>query len=117
MGVVVMALCRRVGFGRIQDLSRSAPTERGGYNSDMKRKRAAVKSVYGLADLQHWKEADPPVRLGVFGDPVEHSLSPQIQNAAIKHSKIDMQYAQFHILPDELRRALQRARRSRLNSR
>ena len=56
-----------------------------------------MKSVYTLQDLQNWREVaddmDPPIQLGVFGDPVAHSLSPQIQNAALKHAKIDVQYA------------------------
>ena len=68
-------------------------------------RKKPAKEVYTLADLQKWHDADPAIRLGVFGDPVEHSLSPQIQNAALKHCKIDMQYARFHILPDELRAA------------
>ena len=72
----------------------------------MKKKPAAAKQVYTLADLKDWHDADPPVRLGVFGDPVEHSRSPQIQNTALKHYKIDLQYARFHILPDELREAI-----------
>ena len=72
----------------------------------MKKKRASAKSVYTLADLKNWREVDPPIRLGVLGDPVEHSFSPQMQNAALKQSKIDMQYARFHILPDELRAAV-----------
>lgn len=75
----------------------------------MKKKRGA-KEVYTLADLQNWPGATsdigPPIRLGVFGDPVAHSLSPQMQNGALRHAKIDMQYARFHILPDELREAL-----------
>src|SRR5205807_9503780 len=54
----------------------------------------------------------PPIRLGAFGDPVAHSLSPQMQNAALKHANIDMQYVGFHIRPDELRDALQLARES-----
>jgi len=69
-------------------------------------KKKSAKDIYTLADLKDWHDADPPVRLGVFGDPVEHSLSPQIQNAALKHCQIDMQYARFHILPDELREAI-----------
>jgi len=76
----------------------------------MKKKRAATKSVYSLADLQNWSEADPPIRLGVLGDPVEHSLSPQMQNAALKHDKIEMQYSRFHIAPNELGPALKRLR-------
>ncbi|MEY2543994.1 MAG: shikimate dehydrogenase [Verrucomicrobiota bacterium] len=69
-------------------------------------KKKSAKNIYTLADLKDWHDVDPPIRLGVFGDPVEHSLSPQIQNAALKHCKIDMQYARFHILPDELREAV-----------
>jgi len=65
---------------------------------------------YTLADLEKWREAtadvDPPIRLGVFGDPVAHSFSPQTQNAALKECKIDMQYARFHIRANELRSAL-----------
>jgi shikimate dehydrogenase len=70
----------------------------------MKKKRA--KEVYTLADLRKWDSIDPPVRLGVFGDPVAHSLSPQMQNAALKTCKIDMEYARFQISPDELQSAL-----------
>jgi shikimate dehydrogenase len=72
----------------------------------MKKRPAVAKQVYTLADLKDWHDADPPVRLGVFGDPVEHSLSPQMQNAALKQCQIDMQYTRFHILPDELREAI-----------
>src|SRR5216117_1766366 len=65
---------------------------------------------YTLADLEKWSEVtgeiDPPIRLGVFGDPVAHSLSPQMQNAALDASEIDMQYARFHIRSNELRAAL-----------
>ncbi|PYL16161.1 MAG: hypothetical protein DME30_09935, partial [Verrucomicrobia bacterium] len=70
------------------------------------KKRKTPKSVYTLGDLKEWRDVDPPIRLGVFGDPVEHSLSPQMQNAAIKHLKIVMQYARFHVSPDELREAM-----------
>ena len=65
---------------------------------------------YTLADLENWAEVvrdvTPPIRLGVFGDPVAHSLSPQIQNAALRACEINMQYARFHIRPNELRSAL-----------
>jgi shikimate dehydrogenase len=72
--------------------------------------KKVAKELYALADLQNWRDVDPPIRVGIFGDPVEHSLSPQMQNAALKHSKIDIQYARFHILPSELREALDRVR-------
>src|SRR6202171_768460 len=78
----------------------------------MKKKSASAKEAYRLADLQDWSEAtrdvDPPIRLGVFGDPVAHSLSPQIQNAALSADKL--QYARFQISPNELRQALNRVR-------
>src|SRR5205814_8163556 len=65
---------------------------------------------YALADLENWsafaKDVDPPVRLGVFGDPVAHSLSPQMQNAALGAYDIHVQYARFHIRANELRSAL-----------
>ena len=65
---------------------------------------------YTLADLEKWAEIarniDPPIRLGVFGDPVAHSLSPQMQNAALRACGIEMQYARFHIRANELRSAL-----------
>jgi shikimate dehydrogenase len=72
--------------------------------------KKVAKELYALADLQSWRDVDPPIRVGIFGDPVEHSLSPQMQNAALKHSKIDMQYARFHILSAELRESLNRVR-------
>ena len=65
---------------------------------------------YTLADLENWRkvasDVDPPVRLGVFGDPVAHSLSPQMQNAALRACEIDARYARFHIRGNELRSAL-----------
>jgi shikimate dehydrogenase len=65
---------------------------------------------YTLADLERWSEitrdVDPPIRLGVFGDPVAHSLSPEMQNAALREFEIKMQYARFHIRADELRSAV-----------
>jgi shikimate dehydrogenase len=65
---------------------------------------------YTLVDLEKWPETsrdiEPPIRLGVFGDPVAHSLSPQMQNAALRTCDIKMQYARFHIRANELRSAL-----------
>ena len=65
---------------------------------------------YTLADLEKWSEIardiDPPIRLGIFGDPIAHSLSPQMQNAALRACEIEMQYARFHIRANELRSAL-----------
>lgn len=73
-------------------------------------KKKSTTDRYTLADLENWREAArdvrPLIRLGVFGDPVAHSLSPQMQNAALKYCKIDMQYGRFHIRANELRAAL-----------
>jgi shikimate dehydrogenase len=73
-------------------------------------KKARAKEIYTLTDLQRWtdiaSDVDPPICLGVLGDPVAHSLSPQIQNAALSACKIKMQYARFHISPNELEDAL-----------
>jgi shikimate dehydrogenase len=65
---------------------------------------------YTLADLEKWddfaRDVDLPIRLGVFGDPVSHSLSPEMQNAALRACEINAQYARFHIRANELRSAL-----------
>ena len=70
-----------------------------------------MKEIYTFADLQDWRKAasraKPPIRLGVFGCPVAHSLSPQIQNAALEKAGVAMRYARFEIAPDELQAALE----------
>jgi shikimate dehydrogenase len=69
-----------------------------------------ITDRYTLADLERWgeitRDVDPQIRLGIFGDPVAHSLSPQMQNAALRAFEINMQYARFHIRGNELRSAL-----------
>ena len=73
-------------------------------------KDAPTKDVYTIADLQDWgrtlRNVKPPIRLGIFGDPIAHSLSPQMQNAALNHHGIDIQYARFQIAPHDLSPAL-----------
>jgi len=68
-----------------------------------------VKDVYTLSDLDTFgrRKLKPPIRLGVLGDPVAHSLSPQMQNAALEATGLDMRYARFQIAPGELPAALQ----------
>jgi shikimate dehydrogenase len=82
----------------------------------MTKRKSRAKEVYSFEDLQNWREVtghvSPPIRLGVFGHPVAHSLSPRMQNAALKGCKIDMQYAAFQIAPEELREALGSIRES-----
>ena len=43
---------------------------------------------------------------GVIGDPVEHSLSPSIQNAAFEASKLDCVFLAFNVKPEELGKAV-----------
>ena len=40
---------------------------------------------------------NPPVRLGVIGDPVAHSRSPVFHNAALQACRISAQYTKLHI--------------------
>lgn len=63
-----------------------------------------MKDFYTLADLENWHAR--AVRLGVVGDPVAHSLSPTMQNAALEKCGIEMRYAAFRISPNELSDAL-----------
>ena len=66
-----------------------------------------MKEAYTLTDLQNWKaKSKAPIRLGVLGDPVAHSLSPQLQNAALENCGLQMGYARFQIAADELPDAL-----------
>ena len=44
--------------------------------------------------------------LGVFGDPVEHSLSPLMHNAAFEALNIGYVYVPFHVLPGMLAEAV-----------
>ncbi|CAN5399346.1 shikimate dehydrogenase [soil metagenome] len=68
-----------------------------------------MKEVYQLCDLRNWNEVSAglqrPVRLGVVGAPVAHSLSPALQNAALEKCGIEFSYARFQIAPNELEEA------------
>ena len=44
--------------------------------------------------------------LGIIGDPVEHSLSPVMQNAAIKHLGLDYIYVPFPVKGENLQDAI-----------
>lgn len=67
---------------------------------------ADLKPVYDFADLKNWAEVtadlDPPAKVSVFGDPVAHSLSPQMHNPGLKAAGVGAQYVRLHIRPEEL---------------
>ena len=69
-----------------------------------------MKEIYTPADLENWggegTESDLPIRLGVLGEPIEHSLSPQMQNAALESCGLKMRLARFAIGPKDLGQAL-----------
>lgn len=44
--------------------------------------------------------------LGIFGDPVSHSLSPLMQNHALAAAGIDAVFVPFHVLPEHLGQAV-----------
>jgi shikimate dehydrogenase len=44
--------------------------------------------------------------LGVIGDPVSHSRSPRMQNAALKQMGLDWTYVPLHVTADQLENAL-----------
>lgn len=68
------------------------------------------KAVYDFHDLENWRaltgEALPPARLAVFGDPVTHSKSPPMHDAALAACGIAARYCRLHIRPAELPAAL-----------
>ena len=44
--------------------------------------------------------------VGVIGDPIEHSRSPQMHNAAFTKAGLDYVYVPFHVRPDDLADAI-----------
>lgn len=69
--------------------------------------------VFGASDLDllargegPLKALHPPARLGIFGDPVAHSASPPMQNAALRERGLSLQYVRILVTPRELPSAL-----------
>lgn len=56
-----------------------------------------MRDVYRPSEI-----TDETQLFGVVADPVAHSLSPQIHNAAFHHDQLDCRYLPFRIPPDEL---------------
>ncbi|MEO7931981.1 MAG: shikimate dehydrogenase [Chthoniobacterales bacterium] len=64
-----------------------------------------MKAVYTLDDLRDWPE--PTLRYAVLGDPVAHSASPAMHNAALEHLGLADRYCRLHILPEQLVEAIE----------
>jgi shikimate dehydrogenase len=66
--------------------------------------------VFTASDLadggKGFRELDPPARLAVFGDPVAHSASPPMHNAALKARDLGLQHVRIRVTPEELPQAL-----------
>ncbi len=54
--------------------------------------------------------ATAPERLAVLGDPVEHSLSPQMHNAALQSLHLPYRYGRRRVLPADLSREFPKLR-------
>lgn len=48
------------------------------------------------------KTGNSTYKLGVIGDPIDHSLSPKIHNLFAKQTKITIDYQPYHVLPENL---------------
>ncbi|MEM0896079.1 MAG: shikimate dehydrogenase [Verrucomicrobiota bacterium] len=68
------------------------------------------QEVFTLKDLESWRVTgcplSPPAKVAVFGDPVAHSLSPQLHNPALEAAGIDAQYIRIHLPVEDLKRGL-----------
>jgi shikimate dehydrogenase len=59
--------------------------------------------TFSIKSLRESKETD--LRLAVLGDPVHHSLSPPMQNAALECLHLPYRYERLHVRPDDLEEA------------
>lgn len=70
---------------------------------------SAEKAVYTIEDLRRWPEVTGdlpyPLRLAVIGDPVAHSASPPMHNAALEALGMPIRYTRLHLRPEEVAEA------------
>ena len=87
---------------RIMGLSYGSPFTYTALSND--RKIAPGQITFDMMKkVYRAKEIDTDTKIyGVVADPVAHSLSPLIHNAAFAHDKVNCRYLPFRIPPDEL---------------
>ncbi|PWU09375.1 MAG: shikimate dehydrogenase [Verrucomicrobia bacterium] len=63
---------------------------------------------FSAADLIHnnLRDLTPPAKAAVFGDPIRHSRSPEMHNAALQVAGIDAQYIRIHVRKEDLAASL-----------
>lgn len=59
-----------------------------------------------ISNSEALRAVQPVVKLAVFGDPVAHSKSPAMHNAALQAMGVDASYVGVHVRPEELADAL-----------
>lgn len=74
------------------------------------------QTTFALEDLRARAEGGgpipPEVRFAVLGSPVEHSLSPAMQNAGLAALGLEARYAKIDCPPEKLRDAIELARKA-----
>lgn len=63
------------------------------------------EQLFGLGELRQWS-GNAPIQLAVLGDPVAHSASPPMHNAALSACCLSQRYGRLHILSEELSEAV-----------
>ena len=63
------------------------------------------EKLFGLGELRQWS-GNAPIQLAVLGDPVAHSASPPMHNAALSACGLSQRYGRLHILSEELSEAV-----------
>jgi len=62
------------------------------------------QDLTGVGEI--FRKLNPPARLAVFGDPIAHSASPPMHNAALRERHHQLQYVRIRVTQDELPQAL-----------
>ena len=62
------------------------------------------QDLTGVGEI--FRKLNPPARLAVFGDPIAHSASPPMHNAALRERNHQLQYVRIRVTPEELPQAL-----------